>query len=107
MAGAGFRSHRPTQTEEAFCRGDVAAYLFAQGFGVWPTDFVAQAAQECQSERRLLVESDGVEVEQVGFDGEGVGSEGGTVSDIGDGVECFAVGVFADRHRGDVDAVCG
>ena len=38
----------------------------------------------------MFVECNGVEVELVGFDGEGVGAEGGTIADVGDGVEGFA-----------------
>jgi len=48
-----------------------------------------------------------MEVEQVGFDGEGVGSEGGTVADVGDGVECLAGVAGADGEGCDVDAVGG
>ncbi len=107
MTGAGFRSHRPTQTEVAFCRGDVAADLFAQGFGVWPAHLGAEALEEGEGERGLFVEVDGVEVEQVGFDGEGVGAEGGAVADVGDGVEGLAGCACADGEGGDVDAVGG
>ena len=32
------RSHRPTQSEVAFRRGDVATDLLSQGFWVWPAD---------------------------------------------------------------------
>jgi len=37
----------------------------------------------------LFVEGDGMEVEQVGFHCKGVGTEGGTIADVGDGVEGF------------------
>ena len=43
----------------------------------------------------------GVEVEQVRFDREGIGAEGGAVADVGDGLEEF---VF-HLERGDVNAV--
>ena len=55
----------------------------------------------------MFVECDGVEVEQVGFDGEGVGAEGWTIADIGDGVEGFAGLACADGEGCDVNAVCG
>lgn len=46
-----------------------------------------------------------MEVEQVGFDCEGVCAEGGAVADVGDGIEGLAGGTCADGQRGDVDAV--
>lgn len=48
-----------------------------------------------------------MEVEQVRFDRERVCAEGWTIADVGDGVECFAAGVLAYGHGGDVDAVGG
>ena len=68
---------------------DVAAYLCAEGFGIGPADFGAEAVQEGQREWGLLGELDRVEVEQVGFDREGVCVEGGAVAYVGDGVEGF------------------
>ena len=53
------------------------------------------------------VEFDGVEVEEVGFDGEGVGAEGGAVADVGDGFEGLGCWAGAYREGGDVDAVGG
>ena len=52
-------------------------------------------------------ERDGVEVQQVGLDGEGCGTEGGADADVGDGLEGFGGGAGADGERGDVDAVGG
>src|ERR1700735_3872895 len=48
-----------------------------------------------------------MEVQQVGFDSEGVGAEGGAVSDVGDGVECFSGSTCADGQSSNVDTVCG
>ncbi len=78
--------------EVAFCFGYVAADLFAEGFGVGPADFGAEAVEEGQGEGCLFVEFDWVEVQEVGFYGEGVGAEGGAVAYVGDGFEGFAVG---------------
>ena len=55
----------------------------------------------------MFVQRDGMEVEQVGFDGEGVGAEGWAISDVGDGIEGFAGLACADSQGGDVDTVCG
>lgn len=63
--------------------------------------------QERQGQWRVFVERDGMEVEQVGFDGEGVGSKGGTVPDIRDSVEGFAGFACANGQGRNVDAVCG
>ena len=106
-SGRALRSHRPTQTEVALCAADVAAYLLAESFGVWPAHLGAEPFEEGEGEGRLLGEIDGVEVEQVGFDCEGVCAEGGAVADVGDGVEGFAGWAGADGERGDVDAVGG
>ena len=48
---------------------DIAADLFAERFGVWPADLGAEALQEGQREWGMLTQFDGVEVEQMGFDG--------------------------------------
>ena len=65
----------------------------------------AQTAQEGEAEGGLLgqrlVAFQGVEVEQVGFDGVGVGAKGGAVTCVGDGFEDF----LSDGEGGDVDAV--
>ena len=53
--------------------------------------------QEGQRQRGLLVELDRVEVQQMGFDGEGVGTEGGAIADVGDGVEGLAATVPCRR----------
>lgn len=46
-----------------------------------------------------------MEVEQVGFDGEGIGPEGGTVADVGDCVKALGVVSAADANSRDVHAV--
>ena len=86
---------------------DIAADLFAQCFGIGPAHLGAETLQEGQGEWGVFVECDGMEVQQVGFDGEGVGAEGGAIADVGDGVEGFGGCACADGEGGDVDAVCG
>jgi len=66
-----------------------------------------QTLEEGQGQGCLFVERDGVEVQQVGFDGEGVGAEGWAVADVGDGVECLDGRTCSDGEGGDVDAVGG
>jgi hypothetical protein len=85
-----FRTHHPTYIEVTFCLGDVAADLFFERFGVGPAHLGAETTQKGQSERRVLVELDGMEVEQVRFDGERICAEGGTIAYVGDGVESLA-----------------
>lgn len=46
-----------------------------------------------------------MEVEQVGFDCEGVCAEGGAIADVGDGIEGFGGRAGAYGERRDVDAV--
>jgi len=41
-------SEGAAEVEVAFCFGYVAAYLFAEGFGVGPADLGAEAVQEGQ-----------------------------------------------------------
>jgi len=55
----------------------------------------------------VFVQCDGMEVQQVGFDGKGVGAEGWAIADVRDGVEGFAGLARADGQGCDVDAVCG
>jgi hypothetical protein len=90
---------------------DIAADLFAEGFGVGPAHLGAQPLEEAKGDGRLLGEGlisfKGVEVEQVGFDREGVCAEGGAIADVGHGVKGFTGGACADGQRGDVDAVGG
>ena len=93
--------------EEAAGAGDVAGDLCAQGFDVGETLLGAEAEQEGEAERGLPGERDGVEVQQVGLDGEGRGTEGGADTDVGDGVEGFGGGAEADGKGGDVNAVGG
>ena len=60
--GGVFGSHGVAEVEVALCFGYVSADLFAKSFGVGPADLRAEAVQEGQSEGRLFVEGDGVEV---------------------------------------------
>ncbi len=48
-----------------------------------------------------------MEVEQIGFDREGVGAEGGSIAYVGDCVEGFAGVARSYSQSRDVDAVCG
>ena len=52
--GTGFRSHRPTQSEVALGLADVAADLFAEGFGGGPADLGAEALEEGEGEWGLF-----------------------------------------------------
>ena len=58
-----FQTHRLTQIEVTICLADVATDLFAEGFGVRPADFGAEALEEAEFEGGVGVEVDGVEVE--------------------------------------------
>ena len=109
IAVPGFRTHRLTQTEVALCAADVAAYLFAESFGVGPAYLGAEALEEGEVEWGVFGEVDGVEVEQVGFDGEGMSAlcRRWAVADVGDGFEGFGDRAGADGEGGDVDAVGG
>ena len=63
--------------------------------------------QEGQGERGLFGELDWVEVQEMGFYGEGVGAEGGAIAYIGDGFEGLGRNACANREGCDVDAVGG
>lgn len=76
----------------------------AERFRVFEAAFGAETMQESHLEMGGVVEIDGVEVEEVGFDGEGVGAEGGAVADVGDSAEEVRA---SDVQCGDVDAVGG
>ena len=65
--------------------------------------FAAEAEEELEFDGRLVVEVDGFEVEDVGLDGEGGFTEGGTISDVGDGLEAPAI----HSEPGDVHAESG
>lgn len=109
------------QAQVALGFGDILLDLGEEGFGGGKALFVSEAVEEAEFEGGVGGEVDGVEVEEVGFDGEGIGAEGGTVSDVGDGVEGFGGrfkardwirarrrgGGGADAKLGDVDAVSG
>jgi hypothetical protein len=58
-----FQAHRLTQIEVVICLTDVAAYLFAESFGVRPAYLGAQALEEAEFEGGVGVKVDGVEVE--------------------------------------------
>ena len=85
-----FRTHHPTYIEVTFCLGDVAAYLFFERFGIGPAHLCAETTQKGKSERCVFVELDGMEVEQVRFDGKRIGAEGRAIAHVGDGVEGLA-----------------
>ena len=55
----------------------------------------------------MLGEFDWVEVEQMGFDGEGVGAKGGAVADVSNGLEEFGVQAATNGQGSDVDAIGG
>src|ERR1700722_8658805 len=93
------------ESEVAASAGDVAADLVAQRFGRGKALLGAEAAQESQAEGCVFGEFDGVEVEQVGLDGEGIRAEGGAVADVGDAGEDFGGCAGADGECGDIDAV--
>src|SRR6266478_4630878 len=77
--------------------------LLAQSLHGWELDFLAHPLQEENLHLGIRVQLDRVEVQQVALDGEGVGSKGWAVPDVGDGVEAF----FADSRAADVDTVLG
>lgn len=110
------------EAEEAVGGGHVLFDLGEEGFGGGEALFVAETVEEAEVEGGGFGEVDGVEVEQVGLDGEGVCAEGGAVADVGDGVEGLGGDVGcgfrrgaarrgwrggADLEAGDVDAVRG
>jgi hypothetical protein len=66
---------------------DVEADLGAEEVGRVKAALGAKAMEEGHLERGGFGEVDGVEVEEMGFDGEGVGAEGGAVADVGDASE--------------------
>jgi hypothetical protein len=67
--------------------------LVAEGSGVGESLLGSKAAEEGEAERGQLGEGliafEWVEVQQVGFYGEGVAAEGWAVADVGDGLEGF------------------
>src|SRR5262249_50954179 len=75
--------------------------LLAQGLNGGEFDFSAQAAQEKNLDRGLSRELDGMKVQQVGLDGEGIGPERRTVANVRHGVKAFSVD---DRAR-DVNTI--
>ena len=107
---------------EAVGGGHVLFDLGEEGFWGGEALFVAETVEEAEVEGGGFGEVDGMEVEQVGLDGEGVCAEGGAVTDVGDGVEGLGGDVCcrfrrgaagrgwhggADVEAGDVDAVRG
>ncbi len=84
---------------------DIAADLRPESFRAGPANLGAEPFQERQGQWGLLGEVNGMEVEQVGFDREGVCAEGGAIADVGQRIEGFAGGACADFQCGDVDAV--
>src|SRR6516164_189412 len=95
------RSQQMAQTEVAFSAADIAADLLAQSLRRRPANLIAKPVQEREGEGCGFGEIDWVEVEQVGFDRERVGAEGGAIADVGDGVE----GLACNGKGRNVDAV--
>ncbi len=75
--------------------GYIEADLGAESFGVGPLDLWPEAVEEREADGRGLCQVDGVEVEDVGLDGEvgraGNVAEGGPGAHVGDGFEGLAV----------------
>src|SRR6185437_3294941 len=81
----------------AHVSGNLGAKLFHGG----KFDLRAQAAQEKQFNFRFRGEFQGMEVEQVSFDGERLCAEGGTVADVGHGIKAL----FRHAGAGNVNAI--
>ena len=87
------------KAQETLCYADVFPDLLFKRFRAGEFDFVAEPLEESKFDFGFGLEIDGVEVENVGFDGEGIGPERGTNADIGHRVEGFVV----DCELGDVN----
>ena len=77
---------------------NVLAYLGAEGFRGGEADLRAEAFQERQFEGGVFGQVYRVEVEEVGFHGEGVGAEGGAVAYVGDGLEALGAWKILRPH---------
>src|SRR5258708_2101530 len=89
------------QPEISLCALYVFADLGFQGFDGFEFHLGAAPAQERYFYLRLGCQFDGVEVEQMGFNGEGFLAEGWAIAHVGHRVEHFV----ADTGAGEVDAV--
>ena len=81
----------------------VKAYLGAESLGVREALLGAKAFEEGEAEGSGFSKVNRVEVEEMGFNGEGICAEGGTIANVGDRLE----GLFSDSQGRDVDAVGG
>ena len=75
--------------EEALGAGNVFLDLGEEKVGGRPALLGAKEEKEGELEGGVCFKGDGVKVEQVGFDSEGVLAEGGAVADVGDTLEGF------------------
>src|SRR5271168_1897736 len=82
---------------------DIASNLLPQNFDGRKLDLVAQALQKADLDLRLRREFDGMEIEQVGLDGEKLRPEGWTIPHIRNRIESLR----AHPRAGNVDAVLG
>lgn len=80
---------------------DVGGDLGTKFFDGRKLDFRAQAAEEEQLDLRFRGQVEGMEVEQVSFNGERLGAECGALADIGYGIETL----FGDTGAGNVNAI--
>ena len=89
------------QMKKASSFSYVLANLLAQGLHRRKFDFVAEPSEKINFDFRFWIQFDGMEVEQMGFDRKRLGAEGGTIADVGDGVEAL----IAHAGSSDVNAI--
>src|SRR5215470_4524960 len=81
----------------------VAGDLLAQSLNRGKLDLVAHTPEKGEFDGSVGSEIDGMEVQQMAFDGEGISAKSRPGAHVSDGVETFV----ADAGPGDVDAICG
>ena len=81
----------PHQAEEPLGPLDVFSDLLSQGINRFELLLVAQSPEEDQLDLGLRQQFDGMEIEQMAFDGERVGPKGRAHADVGYCIEAFAV----------------
>src|SRR3954452_21686831 len=82
---------------------NISSNLNFQGIDRREFDLVPQALEEMNFYLRVRAKFDGMKVQEVGFNGKGVGAEGGAVTDVGNGIEALGT----DAGTGNVHAVLG
>src|SRR4029077_4794050 len=93
----------PQQVKISPCFFHISCNLFAKGVDRGKLDLVAQAVEEADLNLGRWLQRNGMEVQQMSFNGKRIGAKRRAIADVGNGIELL----LTDARAGDINAVFG